>query len=361
MAGDPHFSNVSLLLHMDGDNNSTAFIDSSPALKTVTRYGDVKISTAQSKFGGASMLVPAAVVGYLTTGPVIDLGSGSYTVEGFISLSNYFVTDYQAILSTNGKAYPNRWILDVGANASGLKLRVVTASNAIVFSSNYVAYTLGTFVHFAFVNNVATNTFTCFLNGVNVGSRGAVSLPYHADTRIGSPITSASDPAYYLDELRITVGVARYTADFTPPVTSFVDYQSQISGTVTGYWAANTFVASAYELATGLFAGSKTFTNTDYFTIDITIGAKACNVTVGVNYNIWKPAAVYGLDALVFPTDPIAKPYYYKRIASGTSGATEPVWPTTPGGVCNDGAVSNAWELVERLVQPITHGPLIPS
>lgn len=361
MAVDPHFANVSLLLHMDGANDSTAFIDSSPALKTVTSHGNAKISTAQSKFGGASMRVPAAVVGYLTTSPVIDLGSGSYTVEGFICLSNYFSTDYQAILSINGKTYPNRWILDAGANASGLKLRVVTASNAIVFSSNYAAYTLGTFVHFAFVNNIDTNTFTCFLNGVNVGSRGAVLLPAHADTRIGAPITSASDPTYYLDELRITVGVARYTADFTPPETSFVNYQSQISGTVTGYWAANTFVASAYELATGLFAGSNTFTDTDEFTIDINIDAKACNVTVGVNYNIWEPAKYYGLDTLVFPTNPIAKPYYYKRIAPGTSGEAEPIWPTTPGGFCNDGAVSDAWELVERLVQPITHGPLIPS
>jgi len=47
--------NVSLLLNMNGDNNSTTFIDSSIYNRTVSiNLGTPKISTAQSKFGGAS-------------------------------------------------------------------------------------------------------------------------------------------------------------------------------------------------------------------------------------------------------------------------------------------------------------------
>jgi hypothetical protein len=47
--------NVSLLLNMNGDNNSTTFIDSSIYNRTVsTNSGAPKISTDQSKFGGAS-------------------------------------------------------------------------------------------------------------------------------------------------------------------------------------------------------------------------------------------------------------------------------------------------------------------
>jgi len=45
---------------------------------------------------------------------------------------------------------------------------------------------------------------------------------------------------------------------------------------------------------------------------------------------------------------------------AGSSAATEPTWPTTPGGKCNDGTTDD-WECIERLVQPITHGPLIPT
>jgi len=75
----------------------------------------------------------------------------------------------------------------------------------------------------------------------------------------------------------------------------------------------------------------------------------------------WQPSKAYELNQKVFPANPIATPYYYKRLSAGTSGATEPTWPTTPGGRCNDGAVTDAWELVERLSQPITHGPLTPT
>jgi hypothetical protein len=53
---DPQFGSVSLLLHGDGTNGSTTITDNSPTPKTVTAVGNAQISTAQSKFGGASIL-----------------------------------------------------------------------------------------------------------------------------------------------------------------------------------------------------------------------------------------------------------------------------------------------------------------
>lgn len=55
VAVDPYFSNVSLLLHGNGTNGSASIIDSSPSPKTVTAVGNAQISTAQSRFGGASI------------------------------------------------------------------------------------------------------------------------------------------------------------------------------------------------------------------------------------------------------------------------------------------------------------------
>ena len=52
---DPYFNNVSLLLRGNGINGSTTIIDESATPKTVTVYGNAQISTAQSKFGGASI------------------------------------------------------------------------------------------------------------------------------------------------------------------------------------------------------------------------------------------------------------------------------------------------------------------
>ncbi|NDD68140.1 MAG: hypothetical protein EBZ29_01750, partial [Synechococcaceae bacterium WB9_4xC_028] len=55
VSDDPNYSNVSLLLNGNGTNGSTAFADSSSYSHTVTPVGNAQISTAQSKFGGASM------------------------------------------------------------------------------------------------------------------------------------------------------------------------------------------------------------------------------------------------------------------------------------------------------------------
>ena len=57
---DPYYGNVSLLLYGDGANGSTTITDSSPTPKTVTAVGNAQISTAQSKFGGASIAFDGA-------------------------------------------------------------------------------------------------------------------------------------------------------------------------------------------------------------------------------------------------------------------------------------------------------------
>jgi hypothetical protein len=82
---DPYRSQVSLLLHGDGTNGSTTIVDSSPSPKTVTAVGDAQISTAQSKFGGAS-------IAFDGNGDYLDasssnqyaIGTEDFTVEGWV-------------------------------------------------------------------------------------------------------------------------------------------------------------------------------------------------------------------------------------------------------------------------------------
>ena len=47
-------SNTKLCMHMNGTNGSTTFTDSSLSPKVISSSGNIQISTAQSKFGGAS-------------------------------------------------------------------------------------------------------------------------------------------------------------------------------------------------------------------------------------------------------------------------------------------------------------------
>jgi hypothetical protein len=360
MAGDPYyFDNVGLLLHCDGVNNSAVFTDSSPTPKAVTVSGDAKISTTDSKFGGASaFFTGVSGSGYLSipSNAAFNFGADAFTIEAWVRVQAGGFSNLPVIATNTG------W-------TSGANVFYVSAGN-FRFASNvngnpvvihYYDFTTQ-WNHVALVRS--GNTFTLFLNGAAVATgsaSGSVNFSSGA-TLIGATGWNSSERFKgYIDELRVTKGVARYTTNFTPPPEPFPDFQAQLSGTISESLAANTFIARAYDVADGSLVGSTTFTDTVNFAINIKNKGKAYFVTVSADGAIWQPSVVYELNAKVFPTDPVSKPYYYKRLAAGTSGATEPTWPTTAGGRCDDGAVTDAWELVERLIQPVTHGPLIPT
>ena len=81
MSYDPHYANVSLLLHGDGADNGTVFTDNSHSPKTVTAYGNAKTSTAQSKFGGSSIFFDGNG-DYLVSpsNSAFQFGTGDFTI-----------------------------------------------------------------------------------------------------------------------------------------------------------------------------------------------------------------------------------------------------------------------------------------
>jgi hypothetical protein len=81
---DPVFNNVSLLLHGNGTNGSTTITDNSPSPKTVTAVGNAQISTAQSKFGGASIAFDGSG-DYLTVlnSSQFNFGVDDFTIEAW--------------------------------------------------------------------------------------------------------------------------------------------------------------------------------------------------------------------------------------------------------------------------------------
>lgn len=359
MAGDPYYyDNVGLLLPFDGANNSTIITDSSVSPKTVTVIGDAKISTADSMFGGASALFSGvAGGGYLSiaSNPFFNFGTGPFALEAWVRpLSGGYAN--LPLIATN-----TAWTSGANAfyvSANGFRFASYVNGNPVV-SYSYDFTTQWNLVGLERFGNI----FTLRLNGTPVATgsaSGSVNFS-SGGTLIGASGWNSSERFKgFVDELRAT-NYNRYTDAFTPLNGPFPDYQAQLSGTISESLAANTFIARAYDVADGSLVGAKTFSDSSSFTIDIKTKAKACHVTVSTDGTIWQPNAVFALNSKVFPSNPVATPYYYKRLAAGTSGATEPTWLIIPGGRCNDGAVTDAWELVERLIQPITHGPLIPS
>jgi hypothetical protein len=250
---DPYIDNVSLLLHYDGTNGSTTFTDSSPTPKVVSAVGSTAISTAQSKFGGASAYFDGTG-SYLSVAGSTDLafGTGDFTVEFFVNIN--LARAYGFFYFTTGTA-PNFLI---ATGSSGRTLRVFV-SGSVIDLNGPTTLALNTWYHVAVTRS--GSTVRVFLNGIQEES-GTCSSDFTNTTAI---IGEDLDPIdAYIDELRVTKGIARYTANFTPPTAAFdnapeivvgtADIFTQSTLTAIGLTSTNTAALNAVSIlqATGI-------------------------------------------------------------------------------------------------------------
>ena len=221
--GDRYFSNVSLLLHGNGANGSTTIVDSSPTPKTVTAFGNAQISTAQSKFGGASIAFDGTGDTLsVQANSAFEFGTGDFTWEAWVYLNTLATVNG---LYYYGNANNNRLQILVQTNGSFSVYAEIGAS-FVDAASSASAVSVTTWTHLAATRS--GNTFRCFVNGVLSGtSTGALILPSGQTPVIGNAVTSNTNRNLngYIDDLRITKGVARYTANFAPPTAAFADAQ----------------------------------------------------------------------------------------------------------------------------------------
>lgn len=213
---DPFFSNVSLLLHMDGANGSTTFTDNSNNNFTVTPAGNAQISTTQSKFGGASGYFDVASGIDCVVNTAFEYGTGDYTVEFFI---------YMTSINPNGVIiYDHR---TAAAATQNVPTIYIDGSNILTLFingnfriSNAGTVPLNSWTHIALVRNAGTTRL--YLNGNLTGSttyfyNSQNLAPYFAYYKLANLYNLIG----YMDEVRITKGVARYTSNFTPPTAPF--------------------------------------------------------------------------------------------------------------------------------------------
>jgi len=206
---------------MDGDNNSTMFIDSSLTPKTVTVYGNTVIDRARSKLGVASAYFDGTE-DYLSIPDSEDwnFGSGDFTIDGWINLNN--TSGAQDIVAQYTDANNRMQFY----NTSGtLNMNFLVGG---VYIANYYTtdpvLSAGTWHHIAFIRN-GSNAYI-FLDGVSqllssLATFGTKDMGnYSGDLTIGN-INLASYLNGYLDELRVSKGVARWTANFTPPTSQY--------------------------------------------------------------------------------------------------------------------------------------------
>ena len=230
--GDPYFSNVALLLHGNGTNGSTTITDSSPTPKTVTAVGNAQISTAQSKFGGASIVFNGSSGDSLLVPQSNSFEfPDAFTMETWVRL-NSLPNNYTAFVeSVNFNNENAQWHFGI-SNQNKLLWYYHYPSRGVLNSYNQSSASLptGAWIHCAVTRDLS-GSGKLFINGVQDGSFSELGSfiniqpnPYNIGrSKIGGSYTSSLNG--YIDDLRITKGVARYTANFTPPDAPFPDAQ----------------------------------------------------------------------------------------------------------------------------------------
>lgn len=213
---DPYFSDVVLLLHMNGSNGSTTFTDNSSSLKTPTVVGNTQISTAQSKFGGASAYFDGT--GDYLRFPVQTALQfpGDFTIEAWIRPD---ILEDRSVMSSSSDSNVQIFRMDSNGNMS------VYVNNGTILSVT-AGIQANVWQHVALARS-GSNT-RLFVNGVQKGSTNtAWTATFRADVIgqhffNGNPYFNPGQFKGFLDELRITKG-CRYAANFTPQTGPFPD------------------------------------------------------------------------------------------------------------------------------------------
>lgn len=225
---DPEFASVVLSLHMNGTNASTTFVDSSSYGRTIAASGNAQISTAQSKFGGASGLFDGAG-DYLDvqrggTG-AFDLGGQDFAIETWVRLNALAGAEGAYMLGQINSAFSNSTgSFFLALNNASRPAGLIASGGSLVVVAATTALTTGVWYHVAFTRQVSA--LRIFVNGTleaTTTSSASVNSSTEAIS-VGRP--GSYNGAYlngYLDDLRMTVGDARYTATFSVPTAQFPD------------------------------------------------------------------------------------------------------------------------------------------
>jgi hypothetical protein len=211
--GDQYWDNVSLLI--DGESAT------SKKGPTGTMVGNTSRSTAQARFGSQSMFLDGTG-DYITFNGESDFafGTADFTVEMWVYRT---ASAAQIVFDTrpsggNG-AYPTLWF-------NGNCLYYMTASVSTQIVGTIVVAT-GSWAHIALSR--ASGVTRIFVNGIQDGS---------SYTDAGNYINGASRPIIgadgnnpnvnvytgYIDDIRVTKGVARYIGNFIPPTSAHPTY-----------------------------------------------------------------------------------------------------------------------------------------
>ena len=178
--------------------------------------GNAQISTSVVKYGTGSIYFDGTGDGLFTPStPNLAFGTGDFTVEFWLYLASTLNAFAKVVmLGTTGNCFT------IEAQGTVNVLNITNKTSTVYFASS-TALTTGTWIHVAATR--ASGTLRLFQNGTQVGSAAnTVDFPNAGGIYIGRS-ESGQETNGYIDDLRITKGYARYTANFTAPTAALSD------------------------------------------------------------------------------------------------------------------------------------------
>ncbi len=210
-----------LLMHFDEAGGGTTFDDSSvSAHNPAGGGGNEQVDSDQKKFGIGSLLLDGTG-DFITVGDHIDwsFATGDFAVDLWVRFSSLtgaitFVNHFQNAA--------NEWFVQKGGDPDNkLTMRFITGGAEVgnyAMTSAWAGVATDTWYHLAFVRSGASGLI--FIDGV---SQTVTETTAFADVGnvagslyIGRRGGGSNEYTGWMDEIRISKGVARWTSDFTP-------------------------------------------------------------------------------------------------------------------------------------------------
>ena len=229
--------------------------------KTIQAFGDAKLSTAVKKFGTASLALDGTG-DYAFVQSDVDFGfeTGDFTIEGW-----FYKTAALSQILFDTRTTSNQNSIMVQSNSAN-NLRLFVNGVFVLTSSN--SHTLNTWNHIAISRSSGVTRF--FINGV-VSTNTYVDATNYGTTKplvIGASFVGLTSFSGYIDDFKISKGVARYTTTFAVPSGELGnDSQTVLLSHFNGANASTTFIDETLLVQDIRFSGGATateFTLTDF-------------------------------------------------------------------------------------------------